>query len=214
MDIKTIEQFVSSRVWQAKQEPHPKISDEEVVVMKKIIHLYPGCRFLQIGTKFGYMAFSILYDICSVGGFVDTVDFNWTKSPKKKKMSKIWNGHVGGMIKKHKLHKWMRLHTQGSDIFFRDICEHNYDIIFIDGGHSFDRSNCDLHNSIKVLDNNGTIVMHDIRSSDFLGGSRSGCYRTFYEFNDSRFNKHIIYSKYVLGIITSQYVVSKIGECC
>jgi hypothetical protein len=48
-----------------------------------------------------------------------------------------------------------------SDEFFANHCNRTYDIIFIDGHHDSEYVCRDLNNALKVLNPNGTIVMHD-----------------------------------------------------
>lgn len=50
-----------------------------------------------------------------------------------------------------------------SDIFFENIDEgQKFDIIFIDGDHTYEQVVKDINNSLKHLSANGVIVMHDI----------------------------------------------------
>lgn len=51
-------------------------------------------------------------------------------------------------------------HRLTSDIFFK-LNKKKFDLIFIDGLHTYDQARKDLINSIKVLKPNGWIVMHD-----------------------------------------------------
>ena len=48
-----------------------------------------------------------------------------------------------------------------SDEFFKSHCNRSYDIIFIDGLHLEEQVLRDVANSIKHLNTNGTIVLHD-----------------------------------------------------
>lgn len=52
-------------------------------------------------------------------------------------------------------------HHMTSDDFFANHCDRKYDIVFIDGHHDSDYVCRDLNNSLKALNQNGTIVMHD-----------------------------------------------------
>lgn len=56
-------------------------------------------------------------------------------------------------------------HKQTSDDFFADLAKienpPKYDIIFIDGLHLEDQVDRDIMNSLKYLEQNGTIVVHD-----------------------------------------------------
>jgi hypothetical protein len=48
-----------------------------------------------------------------------------------------------------------------SDVFFENHISQNYDIIFIDGLHIFEQVHRDIINSLKHLNDNGVIVVHD-----------------------------------------------------
>jgi len=57
-----------------------------------------------------------------------------------------------------------------SDAFF-DQNTKKFDIIFIDGNHEFEQSYKDIDNSLDVLLDGGTIVVHDVNPSDAACGS-------------------------------------------
>ena len=49
-----------------------------------------------------------------------------------------------------------------SDQFFKEIKENKkYDLIFIDGLHTFEQTKKDIQNSLKHLSEEGTIIIHD-----------------------------------------------------
>lgn len=48
-----------------------------------------------------------------------------------------------------------------SDEFFAKHVKQKYDIVFVDGLHIFDQAHRDIVNSLKWLNDNGTIVVHD-----------------------------------------------------
>ena len=51
-------------------------------------------------------------------------------------------------------------HIETSDDFFKKN-KNNYDVIFIDGLHELDQVYKDIVNSLQILNENGTIVVHD-----------------------------------------------------
>lgn len=51
-------------------------------------------------------------------------------------------------------------HEMTSDQFFEQNKE-KFDIIFVDGLHTEEQTTIDIHNSLKVLNDGGTIVVHD-----------------------------------------------------
>lgn len=56
-------------------------------------------------------------------------------------------------------------HCMTSDDFF-EICDTTYDIILIDGLHEYKQVIKDFNNSIKVINNNGYILLHDCNPPD------------------------------------------------
>lgn len=87
-------------------------------------------------------------------------------------------------------------HTMSSDAYFSGIAipeKIKYDIIFIDGLHTYDQSRKDVINALSCLEDNGTIVMHDCLppSEDFtVEGGASGysgdVWKSFLELRSSR----------------------------
>jgi Methyltransferase domain len=56
-----------------------------------------------------------------------------------------------------------------SDIFFANLePEKKYDLIFIDGLHLYEQVIKDVNNSLKHLQENGIIVLHDCNPTDYL----------------------------------------------
>lgn len=76
-----------------------------------------------------------------------------------------------------------------SDEFFKNIINQKYDIIFIDGLHTLKQSYNDIINSIKYLNDNGFIIVHDcnpmlenftIPYQQYMGGAWTGdVYKAF-----------------------------------
>jgi len=48
-----------------------------------------------------------------------------------------------------------------SDVFFAEVCNRSYDLIFIDGLHLAEQVKRDVENSLTHLSDNGIIVVHD-----------------------------------------------------
>ena len=79
-----------------------------------------------------------------------------------------------------------------SDEFFRQNAQ-RFDLIFIDGDHSFEQSRRDFYNSAEVLNDHGVILMHDIDQLD-NPECRGDVYLTWQEIEqDSRFETERIY---------------------
>ncbi len=58
-------------------------------------------------------------------------------------------------------------HKTTSDDFFEMNGDKKYDIIFIDGDHSYEQSLKDLNNALKVLEKDGFVVLHDAKPVDY-----------------------------------------------
>jgi hypothetical protein len=75
-------------------------------------------------------------------------DWNFNQIPAKIKVGVEPHPHHGGT------------HKMTSDEFFKTN-DQKFDLIFIDGLHISDQVDKDIENSLKFLNDNGTIVMHD-----------------------------------------------------
>ncbi len=194
-----IAQFVDSKVWWPEKQGK-KMSEEEINIIQEEILKFPKCRMLQIGTNFGWTVWNVLKQLDKVGGSIDTVDYAYAKAKQLKRTMK-WVNHVKSVLQTYDLNGMVRYFTEGSNHFFQNECDTTYHVVFIDGDHSHKQSKRDLMNSINVLCPSGVIVMHDIRKSKYLG--KKSCLRTFQEFEDPKFTKTLIKTKYRLGVLRS-----------
>lgn len=135
-------------------------------------------KFLEIGTLVGDFArvMSQVYEVTTVDIKKNTEFDKWVKE-----------GHA------HSL----EYYTEGSDKFFKQNIN-KFDLIFIDGDHSYKQSKKDLENSLKYLSDGGMIIMHDVKKTK--RGTKE-CLRTYDEFNDSHYLKFRIKTKNWLGVI-------------
>jgi len=193
-----IVKFVDSKVWWPENQGY-KMDDAEIRAMQDEIIKIPNCRMLQIGTNYGWTVFNVLKQLDAVGGAIDTIDFMYPKKAKQLKRTMKWISHFRSVLKTYNLNGMIRYYVEGSDHFFKHSCDTYYDVIFIDGDHSFKQSNRDLMNSIKVLRDKGVIFIHDVRKSRYLG--KKSCLKTFNEFQDDRFTKTLLDTKYKLGVL-------------
>jgi len=67
--------------------------------------------------------------------------------------------------------KDINLYLTTSNTFFETF-DHKYDIIFIDGLHTYEQVKLDFENSIKSLNENGLIVLHDMNPIDVFHEGR------------------------------------------
>lgn len=67
---------------------------------------------------------------------------------------------VGVDIVDHRVNKQGNFFIGTTQDFFRQN-QSTFDMIFIDADHSFDAVRCDFEESIKILNSDGTIVLHD-----------------------------------------------------
>ena len=120
-----------------------------IQIVNKTLAQKPNKRYLEIGVQKGRMFYRIDADL-KVG-----VDPNFRISPLTK-------------IKNWKLNRKADLSffKMTSDNFFEKLKNHRlrstvYDVIFIDGLHTYEQVLKDIHSSLKVLAPNGIIYLHD-----------------------------------------------------
>ena len=63
-------------------------------------------------------------------------------------------------------------HKMTSDDFFKQN-DKSFDVIFIDGLHTFEQTQKDIINSLKILNTNGIIFIHDLLPADEIDADRS-----------------------------------------
>ena len=102
-------------------------------------------------------------------------------------------------------------YTMTSDDFFAQNTK-SFDVIFIDGLHESEQVYRDINNSLAVLNDSGTIIMHDCNPTDEViqlvpqirGGEWTGdCWKAFVRFrNESvEYDMFVIETDYGVGII-------------
>lgn len=109
------------------------------------------------------------------------------------------------------------LYLTTSDLFFQKFT-YKYDIIFIDGLHTYDQVKRDFENSIKSLNPNGIIVLHDMNPEDvnvngyiISGEERSKSFNEGGQWNGDCFKLAIdIYN----GLYKYQYVTLDMDNGC
>jgi hypothetical protein len=98
-----------------------------------------------------------------------------------------------------------------SDNFFKENNE-NFDIIFIDGLHESEQVYRDITNSLKVLNDGGTIILHDCNPHSEIiqlvpqiqGGEWTGdCWKAFVKFRqeNNKYYTFVIDTDYGVGFI-------------
>jgi SAM-dependent methyltransferase len=115
-------------------------------IIQRILNKRTSARYLEIGVDSGINFFSIK------AGRKIAVDpkFNFSR------MDRIrW-------LFKNRSNLFARFYNGTSDSFFADtktICQ--FDVVFIDGLHTYEQSLKDLNNALNHLKPNGVIIMHD-----------------------------------------------------
>lgn len=152
--------------------------------------MYDNCRYLEIGTAYGGSLSSVIDSLMNKNATIDSVDY----------FGKLLDtpSHIGPNLEgKKERHEWtkkiietigvsnnVKLHTCGSNEYFNSLISTiKFDVIFIDGDHSYRQSKLDLNNSLKHLDDNGIIIMDDIKLMTQGLNKNNSVYRTFEEYN-------------------------------
>ena len=82
----------------------------------------------------------------------------------------------------------VKFYNLASDDFFL-VCENKYDIIFIDGDHSYEGVKKDYMNSLKIIKEGGLMIFHDINS---LGAP--GVVKFWNEYKNNHKNMEFVHS--------------------
>lgn len=118
-------------------------------ILQSILNKTHGKSYLEIGVATGYSFFSIDAKI-KIG-----VDPVIPKKVRLKQIKRIGNNFLSGSTE--------RLYKKTSDVFFKKNSNRGmtFDVIFIDGLHTYAQSLKDVLNSLQYLNEGGIIVMHD-----------------------------------------------------
>lgn len=202
-------EFVDSKVWWADYCKAAKIDDLEIKEIQKEILRFPSCSMLQIGTNYGWTAFNVLKHLNKVKGHLTTIDHARASKPKLQARNDQWIKHVADVIEEHDLGWIISYYVKGSNHFFKSEglkkgVPKKHHVIFIDGDHNYRQVQKDLANSAEHLHTGGTIFVHDIRYSTYLKKHKKNGQRAFKEFEDRRFIKSVMDTKYQLGVLRSK----------
>jgi len=176
----------------------------EEVIFAKILE-YPGCEFLEIGTRTGRFSIPCAQHIKKVNGHVDTVDFggDFVVDPTKTvtfNMKSERQYIAQTRIRKEKLWDHITTYYCGANAFFKRNLR-KYDVIFIDGDHCYEQGGRDLENATKALRKGGIIFMHDIKEMTQNLPVNKNVKRAFLEFDKVGFTKRMHEDIFDMGII-------------
>ncbi len=122
-------------------------------VIQKILDKKKAHKYLEIGVEFGYNFFPIKVR------YKTAVDPNF-QFPKERR--KKW-----AFRKKHPLVIKTNFYELSSDSYFASLKnDRKFDVVFIDGLHTYEQSLKDVQHSLKHLKDDGVIVMHDCNPSN------------------------------------------------
>jgi len=178
---------------------------DDLEIISGIINENKFEDILEIGTYNGYSAIFLINNCKTIKNFV-TVDY----IPKDRKRTTLkgsgfspeeienFSNKLSELKKKYNIKK-LEIRTEGSNNFFKDN-KKTFDVIIIDGDHSYEQSKRDLENALKVIRKRGVIIMHDIRDSSYVQNlpPEENCTRTFKE---CKLKKELKKTSLGLGII-------------
>ena len=177
----------------------------DIHYLNKACESFKNCRYLEIGTAYGGSMASVMDTIVKNNGCIVSVDYfgKLLNTPKNVgpnlQDKKNRHSQAQKVVDCVSLSNIVDLHTCGSNDFFKKIDENKkFDVIFIDGDHSYIQSKLDLENSLKHLSDNGIIIMDDIKVITQKLNKNYSVYRTFHEYKgrkDLYKNMGIIYGK-------------------
>jgi len=132
------------------------INMQEGKTIQTFIKKTPGKLVLEIGMAFGISTFHICSSLKKTNGLCVSIDpFQKTQ----------WNNNGVKLIRNNNLNAYHRLIKKKSYIALPELLKkkERYDLVFIDGWHTFDYTLIDFFYADKLLCNNGYILVDDIR---------------------------------------------------
>jgi len=155
---------------------HSSIDAREVDFISKIVRNDPGIvRSLEVGLAFGISALAISLSKKDVN-----ISSHEAIDPHQRTQ---WKSFGLGLLDKHGIK--IQLHSGYSEHVLPELCkdQKSYDLIFIDGWHTFDHTLIDLFYSTKLLRIGGYLIIDDLtfpsvkRAVDYI--KNYPCYSVF-----------------------------------
>ena len=142
---------------------HSNIKKEEGKILYKLIKDTNATRILEIGMAYGLSSLFILQSLKYFHHKYNNDDVNYRLTSIDPFQSTQWNGYGIQNLKNSKLYANHKLIEEKSYIALPELIkkEKIYDIIFIDGWHTFDYTLNDLFSAFLLVKINGYIVIDD-----------------------------------------------------
>lgn len=141
-------------------EVNSNISLNEGIELFKIIKQYKPKKLVEIGFAVGI---STLFMLCALenDGILYSVD-----PYQKIQWNKFGLINVNNLLDEQKLPKKMHKFIEDYSINFFKKEDRSYDLVFIDGDHSYEGTMIDLYGADKVLKKNGLMIIDDVLHYD------------------------------------------------
>jgi hypothetical protein len=111
--------------------------DWHVAVIEQLVCGIPDCRYLEVGVRWA----TCWNRVAPLAAWAEGID-------------------IDPAVKEH-VKTEVPVQIMSSDDYFRLNRSKTFDVIFLDGDHSFEQISKDFENALRLLSREGTVVLHD-----------------------------------------------------
>ena len=160
-----------------------------------IIETYESPSVLEIGTNWGITAVFMQKAARKAGGSMQCVDTvnQVVEGNGLSDLEVVTTNEFIKLVNKTLKEVEWDFYEKGSDAFFEELRKNQspqrYDVIFVDGDHSYVQSIKDIENSIEFLSENGVIFLHDLKQRTQGLPEHRNVLRAYKEIDPSKFVK-------------------------
>ena len=139
---------------------------EEIYLVTRAIEHHPANAVMEIGVGWGLTTFSLAESVIKNGNIahLQTINFKDTNTTSKE-MSHARQENVRKILEISGVKNWSHSDAGTNSWFEKELDKkptRRYDVIFIDGDHSYKQTKKDWENVEKIMSKNSLVFFHDL----------------------------------------------------
>jgi len=179
---------------------------EEIHLVTSAVNHRPAKAVMEIGVGWGLTTFSLAESVLKSGNtsHLQTIDFKDTVTTSKK-MATVRQENIKKILEMSGVKSWAHSDV-GSNVWFeKELNEkrtRKYDVVFIDGDHSYEQTKSDWLNVEKIRRENCLVFFHDLTKRTQGLNYPHVALKCFEEIDDKKYYKRITNTRFQLGFLT------------
>jgi predicted O-methyltransferase YrrM len=179
---------------------------EEIHLVTRAVQHQPAKAVMEIGVGWGLTTFSLAESVlkCGNNAYLQTVDFKDTDTTSKQ-MSAVRQENIRKILEISGVKNWSHSDI-GTNAWFekelRSKAIRKYDVVFIDGDHSYEQTKSDWLNVEQVRNENCLVFFHDLTKRTQGLNYPHVALKCFEEIDDKKYYKRIVNTRFQLGFLT------------